>query len=317
MEEMQQLDGQSELQNDQQQIEVGTELTNMELLKATMGLNDEPATEENQTGEDDTIIDEESEEAGQEQGNNFYTAAELFELIKNNQEVDDSRVTDELKLLQNSMLDYKKSLQGDYTKKTQEVAKEKKTVKEQLEALQKEKELINEAQQTGLNVQELSEIKKAVNAEIDDILKSKNLIYDELSETDKEIVNLHKQDLEKKYTDKRVLQNKVNNFDNLMKKTYGDKYADVDKLVSSKLKDLSVRQFEAFTQAVSGGNFDIAKSIYDEAYNELYGQPTQKKAQQQQQQQTQKQVIMPPHSVAKSNVAPKKAAPQPEWKKFI
>lgn len=317
MEEMQQSVENAELQNDQQQTDVGTEPTNRELLNAMIGL-DNPITDEYQTGEDDTIIDDESDDAGQEPNNNFYSATELFDLIKNNQEVDESRMTDELKALSEKMLDYKKSLQGDYTKKTQEVAKEKKTVKEQLEALQKEKELVNEAQEVGLTADELIKINEDLDNRLQQELMLKGLTYNDLSEQDKEKIKINKDFAKKELIEKQIGRKKLSAFESSMKKLYGEKYTEVDKVVGERMQDLPVRQYRAVMGKLSKGEFDIFKSMFEEAYNELY---TQKQAQPQQQTQAQeqvrqqKQITMPPHSVGRSNVPPKKT--NKEWQNYI
>lgn len=302
MEEMQQSVENAELQNDQQQTDVGQiEPTNRELLDAMIGL-DNSTTDDYQTGEDDTIIDDESD-AGQELNNNFYSATELFDLIKNNQEVDESRMTDDLKALSEKMLDYKKSLQGDYTKKTQEVAKEKKTVKEQLEALQKEKELVNEAREVGLNADELIKINEDLDIRIEQELRLKGLTYDELSEQQKEKIKINKDFAKKEMIEQQIGRKKFSAFESSMKKVYGEKYSEIDKVVGERMQDLPVRQYSVLMDKLSKGEYDIFKSMFEEAYNELY---TQKQAQPQQAQaRPQKQVTMPPHSVGRSNVPPK------------
>lgn len=305
MEEMQQLDAQSELQNDQTQEEVGqNEPTNKELLKDMMGL-DEPITDEVQTGDNNNIIDDESDEMTSDDADSksYYTASELFLLVKNNQEIDDSRMTDELRDLQNSMLDYKKSLQGDYTKKTQKLAEEKKTLDEELQAFREKQEqakLEQEANNNGLSTTELIEINQIVK----NYFTEKGVEYDPSNEEHKILYD----DL-KKNAINQVVTIRNNNktkeqFESTIKERYGDKLQQVQAKAKEILDGMPYKKAKEIVTAINNYNTNIGYALLDEAYKQL-NQDNKTPANTEKPTQQKKPVMIPPHSVGKSNVPPK------------
>lgn len=315
---MQQSTTEVELQEDS-----NSELSSKELVDSVIGLdNYKSITDENQTDSvDDEPVDSDNldESVENEDGeNNFYSTRELFALIKNNQEVDESRLSDDLKEVYADMVDYKKSLQGDYTKKTQKVAEERKTFEEQLKAFEQEKEERNRAERladaTKLSVQEVIDLRN-------DLKKQFRFIYgydyDESIQDHKEIFeDAFSVIASKKKAEK---EQAVNLFEikSRLQERYGSYYNQLDDYAAIEIQELPSRQEKLINQAIREGKVDIVLSFYDHIKHKYIDnkQNQQEPQQQQAQQQIKKEVKVPPTSFNKNSVTPKES--KVEWKNFI
>lgn len=316
MEEMQQSTADVELHSETNESE---ELSNKELLNNLIGL-DEPTTDNNQTGEEEQEDYEESEEVSEENAdtgeneNNFYTAKELFSLIKNNQAIDQSKMSDELKELYSDLVDYKKSLQGDYTKKTQKVAEDKKTFEEQLKAFETEKREREQAEkiadETKLTAQEVISIRNWLK---DEFRKSYNVDYDESIPEHKEIFDEALTKETKRFQTEKENRNKPVKLRQALLDTFGDNFQELDIKAKEEFEKLPYKQAVILEKAIKEGNIDVALSFYHQVANKN-NQPQQ--VQVQTQKQEQKVFKQPPSSFSKNSVLPKKTE-KADWKNFI
>lgn len=283
MEDMQQLDEQSELQQPTQ--ETMAEPTNDELLKGLMGY--EPVTTQNEITDNDKLADDNTSEVveddeQEETNKSFYSQEELANWDYDTMgDIDTSRIPPEI-------MPIYKTLQKGYTKKSQKLAEEKKqfendkkTLDEELQAFQekqKQLQLEQEAKNNGLSADDMIEINNIARG----YFEAKGEIYDPNNEDHKVIFeSVKKHSIDRVVAERKAIKIR-NEFNAECNKRYGDKVKEVDRKAEEILINYPYHKAISIKEAIAKGNINVALALYDEAYQQLtVPQEEQKKPTQQ------------------------------------